>query len=172
MAAPRIIVRSAVCSDDAAVGELLVTAFVETYARKMPEVVVTDERKAQLRAVADKRSVANVWVAEVDGALAGTVATWSPGAPGSEAWRPNAVDLRHLAVSRSHRGFGVSAALLDAAEAHAWSLGAEAVCLHVRRGAHGVRGLYVSRGYAEDPEGDLDRPEVSLEALVLVRPGQ
>jgi GNAT superfamily N-acetyltransferase len=138
----------------------------------MPEVVVTDARKGELRAVAAKRAAAHVLVAEVDGVLAGTVATWAPGAPGSEAWRPNAADLRHLAVSPSHRGMGVSTALLDAAEAHAWVQGAQAVCLHVRRGAHGVRRLYVSRGYVAEPAGDLERPEVSLEAFCLLRPAQ
>lgn len=169
MPGARITVRLAREADDAGVGELLVSAFVETYARKMPEVVVTDARKAELRAVAAKRGVAHVLVAEVDGVLAGTVATWAAGAPGSEAWRPNAVDLRHLAVSLAHRDMGVSAALLDAAEAHAWAQGADAVCLHVRRGAHGVRRLYVSRGYVPDPAGDLERPEVSLEAFYLPR---
>ena len=169
-AAPDIRVRPARAEDDAAVGELLVEAFVHTYARKMPEVVVTEERKAQLRAVAAKRVVACVLVAELDGRLAGTVAVWAPGAEGSEAWRPRAADLRHLAVSLQHRQLGVSARLLDAAEAQAWAWGADAVCLHVRRGAHGVRRLYVERGYVPEPAGDLELPEVSLEALVLGRP--
>jgi len=169
-AGPDIRVRLARPEDDAAVGELLVDAFVRTYARKMPEVVVTAERKAQLRAVAAKRAEAHVLVAEVHGQLAGTVALWAPGSAGSEAWRPNAADLRHLAVSLAHRKLGVSARLLDAAEAQAWAWGADAVCLHVRRGAHGVRRLYVARGYLPEPAGDLDRPEVSLEALVLERP--
>ena len=168
--APAIRVRLALAGDDAEVGELLVEAFVHAYARKMPDVVVTDGRKAQLRAVAAKRAEAHVWVAEVDGLLAGTVALWAPGAPGSEAWRTNAADLRHLAVSPQHRQRGVSGALLDAAEAQAWTLGADAVCLHVRRGAHGVRRLYVARGYLPEPAGDLERPEVSLEALVKDRP--
>lgn len=165
--APDIRVRPAHAGDDAAVGELLVEAFVHAYARKMPEVVVTDGRKAELRAVAAKRAAAHVLVAEVEGQLAGTVALWPPGAPGSEAWRPNAADLRHLAVSLHHRRLGVSTRLLDAAEAQAWAWGAGAVCLHVRRGAHGVRRLYVARGYVPEPAGDLERPEVSLEALVM-----
>jgi GNAT superfamily N-acetyltransferase len=169
-AVPDILVRLACEADDSAVGELLVDAFVQTYARKMPEVVVTAERKAQLRAVAAKRAVAHVLVAEVEGMLAGTVAVWAPGTAGSEAWRPNAADLRHLAVSLRHRQLGISTRLLDAAEAQAWHWGADAVCLHVRRGAHGVRRLYTARGYLPDPAGDLERPEVSLEALALERP--
>ena len=51
-------IREAVAADDAAVGELLVEAFVSRYARKMPEVVVTPQRKDELRDVAGKRAVA------------------------------------------------------------------------------------------------------------------
>jgi predicted N-acetyltransferase YhbS len=157
--------------DDAAIGELLVNSFVEQYARKMPHVVVSDERKAELRAVRKKREVAHVWVVEHAGEVAGTVAVWPPGAPGSEAWISGAVDLRHLAVNAKYRGAGVSARLLDAAEAWARELGATAVCLHVRRGAAGVRALYERRGYQRRVEGDLDYlPEVFLEAFALPLP--
>jgi predicted N-acetyltransferase YhbS len=163
-----ILVRLAQARDDEAVGELLVRAFVEKYAVKLPEVIVSDGRKADLRAVAAKRALATVWVAEVEGRVVGTVALWAPGAPGSEAWLPNAVDLRHLAVDASVRGQGVSGQLLDVAEARARELGARHVCLHVRRGAQGVQRLYASRGYVRTPSGDLDkRPEVFLEAMVL-----
>ncbi len=162
-----MIVRIARPDDDHVVGELLVTAFVETYARKLPEVVVTASRKATLRDVAGKRTAASVFVAEHDGQVIGTVALWSPGAAGSEAWHPDAADLRHLAVDANHRGGEVSCALLDAAEVHAMRSGAAAVCLHVRRGAHGVRRLYEARGYVRDASGDLDRlPEIFLEGLV------
>lgn len=162
-----LVVRPATARDDLAVGELLVRAFVETYARKLPEVVVTESRKRTLRDMAGKRAVARVFVAEADGRLAGTVALWPPGASGSEAWRPGAADLRHLAVDDDFRDGAVSKALLDAAEADAVGLGASHVCLHVRRGAHGVRRLYESRGYVRDPAGDLDRlPEIFLEAMI------
>jgi predicted N-acetyltransferase YhbS len=162
-----MIVRIARPDDDQVVGELLVTAFVETYARKLPEVVVTESRKATLRDVAGKRALARVFVAERGGQVVGTIALWPPGAHGSEAWLTAAADLRHLAVDANHRGGEVSRALLDAAESEAGRLGAAAVCLHVRRGAHGVRRLYEARGYVRDPSGDLDRlPEIFLEGLV------
>lgn len=152
--------------DDVAVGELLVTAFVERYARKMPEVVVTESRKQALRDVAAKRAVAQVWVVTTGDEVVGTVALWPPGAAGSEAWRAQAADLRHLAVKAGHPG--VSARLLDAAEQWARANGCAAVCLHVRRGATGVRALYERRGYLRDASGDLDlRPEVFLEAFFL-----
>ncbi len=109
---PAVTIREATVADDEAIGELLVTAFVERYAVKLPEVRVTERRKRELRAVQAKRAVARVFVAELDGELVGTVAVWPPGAEGSEAWLPDAADLRHLAVATSGRGKGVSAALL------------------------------------------------------------
>ncbi|GMU63706.1 MAG: N-acetyltransferase [Myxococcaceae bacterium] len=171
MAVDGYTLRRAEPRDDAAVGELLVQSFLEQYARKMPEVMVSEERKDELRATAGKRAVARVWVVEHRGEVVGTVAMWPPGAPGSEAWSSGAVNLRHLAVHARHRGAGVSSLLLDAAEAWARELGAPAVCLHVRRGAAGVRGLYLKRGYQRRAEGDLDfLPEVFLEAFALALP--
>lgn len=162
-----ITVRPAEARDDAAVGELLVTAFLEQYARKMPDVVYGEGRKAHLRDVAAKRAAADVWVADAAGVVVGTIALWAPGAAGSEAWVDGAADLRHLAVAASHRGTGLSRRLVGVAEERARSLGAAAVCLHVRRGAVGVRQLYEGLGYRAAPEGDLDRlPEVYLEAFL------
>lgn len=161
-------VRPAEPRDDAAIGELLVASFVEQYARKLPDVVVTGHRKAELRNVAAKRALAHVWVAEKDGEIVGTIALWPPGAHRSEAWISNAADLRHLAVAGAHRGGEVSKLLIDTAEKHARAMGCTSVCLHVRRGAGGVRALYERRGFVRAPEGDLDQlPEVFLEALVL-----
>lgn len=161
-------IREATAADDRAIGELLVRAFVEQYAKKMPEVQVTERRMAELRDVASKRAAAKVWVAELGGVVVGTVALWTKGSRGSESWIPTACDLRHLAVDRSVRGQGVSGALLDGAEEAARESGATAVVLHVRRGAVGVRRLYEARGYRRDESGDLDlRPEVFLEAFAL-----
>ncbi len=160
--------RDAVAADDEALGELLVEAFVTSYAKKMPEVVVTERRKRELRDVAAKRAAAKVWVVERAGAVVGTVAMWAPGTPGTEAWLERAADLRHLAVGVGHGGGVVSKLLLDGAEAWARAQGFPGLCLHVRRGAKGVRALYESRGYVRQPEGDLDAlPEVFLEAFYL-----
>lgn len=161
-------IREAVEADDAAIGELLVRAFVDAYSVKMPEVVVSDQRKADLRDVKGKRAVAKVWVADEDGEIAGTVALWPPGASRSEAWLPGAFDLRHLAVSAAHKGKNLSGQLMDTAEGYARAAGGRAICLHVRRGAEGVARLYLARGYQRAPEGDLDLlPEVFLEAYWL-----
>ncbi len=163
-----VALREAGPQDDAAIGELLVEAFVSSYARKLPEVTVTERRKAELRDVATKRGIAKIWVAEREGVVVGTVTVWPPGSHRSEAWIQNAADLRQLAVTGSMRAQGVSKLLLDVAEAWARAQKCSGVCLHVRRGALGVRALYESRGYLRRPEGDLDLlPEVFLEAFFL-----
>jgi ribosomal protein S18 acetylase RimI-like enzyme len=163
-----ISVRLARQEDDLALGELLVEGYVTAYAKKMPHVVVNDERKRDLRAVAEKRKIATVLVAELDGRVVGTVAIFKPGAPTSEAWLPGAADLRHLAVEPAQQGRGFSKALLDEAERIArdeWRV--PAICLHVRRGNQGVARLYQARGYARDERGDLEYPSVSLAAYAL-----
>lgn len=163
----RALIRDARPEDDAAIGELLVEAYLTQYAKKLPEVVYTEERKRALRDVASKRAVASVLVAEVDGEVAGTVALFPPGAPDSEAWTPNTADLRHLATGVRYHGQGLSRPLLDAAEALARKWGVDAVALHVRKGVAGVARMYMQRGYVRAPEGDLVLPTVSLEAYLL-----
>ncbi len=163
-----VVFREAVPQDDGAIGELLVEAFINSYARKLPEVTVTEPRKAELRDVASKRGLAKVWVAEWLGEVVGTVTLWPPGAPKSEAWIENAADLRQLAVASSQRGAGVSTRLMELAESWAREQKYAGVCLHVRRGAVGVRAVYEGRGYLRKPEGDLDLlPDVFLEAFFL-----
>lgn len=167
-AMPVVTIREAVAADDEAIGELLVQAFVEQYAKKLPQVQVTDRRKRELRDVAGKRAVAKVWVAESNAVVVGTVAVWPMGAQGSETWLSDSCDLRHLAIAASVRGQGVAGRLLDVAEAWARGSGAKRVVLHVRRGAIGVRRLYEARGYLRDESGDIDAlPEVFLEAFML-----
>jgi GNAT superfamily N-acetyltransferase len=154
--------------DDLRIGEILVNAFVKAYARKLPEVVVSDSRKADLRRVAEKRLTGTVLVAENgDKTVIGSVTLIPPGAPGSEAWTAHAADLRFLGVDPAYRGGGVAEALLDQAEALARSWACVSVELHVRRGALGVARLYGQRGYRREPAGDLDKPEIYLEAFQL-----
>ena len=164
----RVLIRDALPTDDRAIGDLLVDAYVVRYADKMPWVVVTEERKADLRDVAAKRGQAKVLVAELEGRVIGTVALYPPGSTQSQAWLPNAYDLRHLAVSVDFHGHGLSAPLLDIAESWVWSqANGERVCLHVRKGNQGVAALYRARGYQRDPSGDREYPGVSLEAYFL-----
>jgi len=163
-----LIIREATALDDTAVGELLVAAFRNQYAKKLPGISYSPERLADLRNQAEKRAHATVFVAETAGRIVGTIALYPAGAAGSEAWIEGAADLRLLALDPEFQGRGLSNQLLDAAEERARSWRVPAICLHTRREAIGVAGLYSRRGYVRDELGDLDlRPVVYLEGHVL-----
>lgn len=163
----RALIREARPEDDQAVGELLVEAYTTQYAKKLPEVVYSEQRKAFLRDVASRRAVSTVLVAELDGDIVGTVALLPPGAAGTEAWLPNTADLRALATAVRVHGQGLAQPLLAETEVLARRWGVEAISLHVRRGAVGVARMYQARGYQRVPSGDLEKPDVYLEAYVL-----
>jgi predicted N-acetyltransferase YhbS len=160
-------VRTARPGDDERIGALLVEAFVSTYALKMPEVVVTEARKDDLRKVEHKRETASVLVAEQDQEIIGTVTLLKPGDPSSRAWTPNTGDLRYFAVSPRFQGKGVSLPLLESIVNVARERKLSAICLHVRRGAHGVGRFYQKFGFKRDLRGDSDLPEIYLEAYLL-----
>lgn len=168
-AVPEPTIRRARPEDDAVLGELLVAAYVTAYEKKMPHVVLPEQRKIDLRAVAEKRKHAIVLVLTgggEKGEVLGTVSLWPQNTEGSEAWLPNACDLRHLATAPSAHGRGLSKSLLDEAERVAREeLRSDAICLHVRKGNEGVRRLYEKRGYVRDESGDLELPTVSLMAF-------
>jgi len=162
-------VRVSVSADDPALAALLVDAFVGTYALKLPHVVVSPGRRADLAAVAPRRAHGEVLVAEVEGEGVGTLTVLRPGFPGTRAWTANTAELRYLAVDRRFQGRGYSRALLDCALEIARGWSAAGVCLHVRREAKAVARMFQSYGFARDAGGDADlRPEVFLDAYRLV----
>ena len=163
-------IRIARPEDDAAIGDLLVSSFEARYAKKLPEVKYTDERRRELRDVASKRAQGPVLVAELAGEVVGTVTVYPPGVRLSEAWRPRMADLRALAVHTGHFGKGFAQPLLDVAEQLAWAWEVDFIGLHVRRGVHGVARLYEKRGWIRAPEGDMNLPTVFLEAYAKPRP--
>lgn len=160
----QIVIRPATEADDVVAGDLLVEAFVVQYGRKMPDVVVTESRKSDLRAVALRRKTARVLVAEVEGEVAGTATVFPPGDRGSKTRDPRAAEMRYLAVGLGFTGTGVASKLVAAAEGEARRFGAPTLVLHVRRGATGVARFYEQLGYERDPSDDADLPEIYLEA--------
>jgi len=160
-------VRPARAEDEAAIGELLIRAFNETYARKMPGVTMTERRRAELRAVPRERDRAWVLAAEIDGRLVGTVTLYPPGFAGGHAWLADCAELRFLAIAPEWQGHGLAEPLMKACHQQAVAWGCRSICLHVRRGAEGVARFYQRHGYRLAPEGDLDLlPEVYLEAYL------
>lgn len=155
-------------SDDYSVGELLVRAFDTQNALKMPGVVSTPERYADLRNQAQKREHATVLVGEIDGELVGAITLYRWRAVGSEAWIEGAAGLRYLAVDPQYAGKGLSSLFIEEAKKLALSWRAQAICLRVRNGAIGVQKLYLRHGWERDERGDLDlRPEIQLDGFSL-----
>lgn len=163
-----ITLRLAEEADDDAVGELLVRAFDTQNSAKMPGVISSPERYADLRNRAQKRREATVLVGEVDGSLAGTITLCRWGAPGNEAWVDGAAALRYLAIEPRFAGKSLSTIFLKEAKKLAESWQAPAICLRVRRGADGVQRLYTLHGWERDHRGDLDLlPEIYLNGFIL-----
>jgi ribosomal protein S18 acetylase RimI-like enzyme len=161
-------IRSANSQDDRRLGELLIDSYVETYAKKLPDVIVSETRKADLRDVASRREHASVLVIERNAEIVGTLTLYPPGSPHSKAWRSDGAEIRYMAVDRGLHGRGLSTLLLNEAKTLAREWNAKCICLHVRQTASGVAGMYMKNGYLRFPEGDRDeRPEIFLEAYFL-----
>lgn len=164
----RLVVRGAREGDREAVGELLIRSFVDTYARKMPEVVVSDERKANLRRALDFKDRGFVVVAEANGQVLGTVMLLKPEDQESRAWKKGHAYLRYMAVDPTSHKRGVGDELMRAAIGRAREWGCEGVCLHIRRGADGLGRFYGKHGFQREETGDQDHlPEIFLEAYRL-----
>lgn len=170
MVPPSIHIRPVRENEEALVGELLVRSFNQTYAVKMPEVIMTERRRAELLAVPSlQRRGARVLVAERDGQVVGTVSLFPPDYPGGHSFIPGTAELRFLAIEPALQGAGLAEPLLAECVRVArdeWRCAG--ISLHTRRGAHGVARFYTKRGFVRFPEGDVDDlPERYLEAHLL-----
>lgn len=153
--------------DDVAVGDLLTRAFTATYERKLPSVATPYERLSELRRVSERREDGAVLILELGYRAIGTAALIRPGAASSQAWLPDAANLRCLAIDPQFHGLGLSNPILDACETAARSWQAGCICLHVQIGAEGVARLYESRGYDRRPEGDMVTNGAKVEGYCL-----
>ena len=95
--------------------------------------------RKDLAAIEDGYARGGFWVAEIDGAVAGTVAIRPKDAATCE--------LKRLYVSRSFRGRGVGGALYAHAEAFARSAGYERIWLDSSRKFASARRLYEKNGF-------------------------
>jgi predicted N-acetyltransferase YhbS len=167
--ADELSIRVSTAADDEAIGELLIRSFNTQNAIKVPGVVASEKRLADLRNQAEKREHATVLVGELGGRVVGTVTLYRWGAPGNESWIENGAGLRYLAVDVNFAGQGYSRVFIDEAKKLAAQWDASAICLRVRREAEGLKRLYGLHGWGRDPAGDLDLlPEVYLHGFSLV----
>jgi GNAT superfamily N-acetyltransferase len=107
-----------------------------------------------------------MWLAEVDGALAGCVVM----RPLPEV-APGACEAKRLYVRPAYRGARLSAALMDALEAHARAAGYDAVYLDTKDDLVAALSFYDRRGYERIPRYN-DNPQATIFMRRSLRPGE
>lgn len=153
---------------DQRIGELLIESYLSTYAKKMPEVVLTERRLNDLRSVAQKRADGALFILmnepfKATSDLIGTVTLYPPSYSATEAWLSNHADLRYFVIDPKNHGQNLSKLLIETCIEQAKKWKCEGICIHVRRGAHGLARMYEKFGFKRKPEGDLDfLPEIFL----------
>ena len=130
------------------VGELLVAAYA-------PSGMAPDATYwAALRDTAARTRDAEVWVAELDGAVVGTV-TWAGRGSGQrEIAHDGEAEFRMLAVDPAAQGRGVGRALLDAVVDRARRDGYAALVLCSATWMTTAHRLYARAGFHRIPERD------------------
>ena len=129
------------------VGEVVVDAYAA--------LAELGEYEAVLREVADRSRSAEVAVAVVDGAIAGTVTFVGRVGPYAESDDPDASWIRMLAVDPAFRGQGIGAALVEWCVRRARESGRARLVLHTTDPMREAQRLYVRLGF--DRAADLDR---------------
>nr|WP_221634620.1 GNAT family N-acetyltransferase [Nocardioides luti] len=154
--------RRATTDDLEAAGEVTVAAY-EPFT-----LGPTDPYVARLRDTATRDREAELWVAEEDGAVLGTVTVCPPGSPWRELAGPHEGEFRMLSVAPTAQGSGVGEALARLAVDRAREQGATAVVLSSLEDMAGAHRLYGRLGFRRAPERDwAPVPGVSLIAFHL-----
>ncbi|MDF1603712.1 GNAT family N-acetyltransferase [Nocardioides sp. YIM 152315] len=146
--APDVTVRRARPADLEAVGEVTVAAYTEfTLGPADPYIV-------KLRDAASRDRGAELWVAELDGEVVGTVTI----APEGSAWReigePGEGEFRMLAVAPSARRRGVGESLMQLVLDRFRELGAHAVVLSSLAEMTSAHRVYSRLGFVRLAERD------------------
>jgi ribosomal protein S18 acetylase RimI-like enzyme len=156
-----MVIRDVLPDEYATVGELV----VDVYRSIIPGL---DGYAGELRDVAGRIGAGVlVWVAEVDGALAGTV-SYVPGpGPYAEFENPLGAGIRMLAVLPEFQGRGIGEALVRACIERARADGRERVYLDTTEWMETAQRLYRRIGFKRAPELDWEpAPSVTLTAYV------
>ena len=112
--------------------------------------------RTELADVTSRLGTADLLVAELDGALVGTVTLVRDAADDSHPWPPGGAVLRLLAVDPAARGQGLGAALTRECIERARSRGAKYLGLHTAPLMAAARGLYERLGFRRVPEHDFE----------------
>ncbi len=140
-----------------AVGDLTVAAYE-------PFLLGPDDFYIErLRDTAVRDQQAEVWIAQLDGVVAGSVTICPPGSLWREIARPGEGEFRMLAVDPAYRGRGVARALTSLVVDRCRREGDESVVLSSLDRMTAAHGLYESLGFHRIPDRDWQpQPAVSL----------
>ncbi|MFK5633767.1 MULTISPECIES: GNAT family N-acetyltransferase [unclassified Ornithinimicrobium] len=143
-----VVVRPAGRDDHADVGRILVAAYAPS---GMPP---EQPYWRALRDTAARTRDAEVWVAELDGRVVGTVTWAGTGSDQREIAREGEAEFRMLGVAPDAQGRGVGAALLEAVMDRARADGYAAVVLCSATWMTTAHRLYQRRGFRRLPDRD------------------
>lgn len=143
-----LVIRRALPGDLAAAGEVTVAAYAEFTTG--PE----DHYVDLLRDAARRDREAELWVAERDGEVVGTVTVALPGSPWREIGADDEGEFRMLAVAPSARRLGVGDALTQHALERFRGLGMRAVVLSSLSTMTAAHRIYERLGFRRTPERD------------------
>ena len=160
-------IRLARPEDLSAVGEVTVAAYADF------TLGPSDPYIARLRDAAARAEQAELWLAEDDGEVLGTVTVCPPGSVWREISQPGEGEFRMLAVAPQARGRGVGEALARFAIDRLAAQGAKAVVLSSLSTMHAAHRIYERLGFRRDAARDWSpTPGVELLAYVLPEPAQ
>ena len=154
----RVHIRDARPDERAAIRELTWAAYRE-FTDVMTASAWAGLRQAVLTGLEAEGALERI-VAELDGALVGSVMLYSPGANAYAATLASAgvPELRLLAVAPQARGQGVGTALIEECARRARRSGATALGLHTSESLRAGIRMYERMGFVRSPEGDF-QPE-------------
>jgi N-acetylglutamate synthase-like GNAT family acetyltransferase len=125
-----------------------------------------------LRDAASRAAGAELWVADIDGDVVGTVTFCPPGASHRQAAAGDEGELRALAVARAARGRGVGGRLVDTCFARCRELGLRRLVLLSQDAMTTAQALYAARGFVRDEALDWSpRPGIRLNGFRADVPG-
>jgi len=113
-----------------------------------------DHYIARLRDAARRDREAELWVAELDGAVVGTVTITPEGSPWREIAEPGEGEFRMLAVAPSARRRGVGEALMQLVFDRFRELGSQAIVLSSLAEMTAAHRVYERLGFVRLPERD------------------
>ncbi|MEP9361576.1 GNAT family N-acetyltransferase [Nocardioides sp. CN2-186] len=143
-----VLVRRARPEDLGAVGEVTVAAYEEF------TLGPDDPYLDHLRDAARRDREAELWVAEQDGAIVGTVTVTPEGSAWREIGEPGEGEFRMLAVSPAARGAGVGAALTELVLTRFREAGCHAIVMSSLSAMSAAHRLYGRLGFERMPERD------------------